>query len=172
MGVRLMYGGTALEVTVDFIRAEGARLYKDFYGKYGYGMGVVEHADEQGRIGDYLRGLYILMQARIDGGNVVSSLRHGNVLSSTMEMLAPFLGDVTPEEVTARPEKRADKYDAFVEWAETHLFEQFTTEQLVEQSGFSYPTTLKFLQESPTFRKVKKGLWEIRDAKADREAGV
>lgn len=68
--------------------------------------------------------------------------------------------------------KRADKYDALLEWAKDHLFEQFTTEQLVEISGFSYQTTLKFLQESPTFRKIKKGLWEIRDAQADRKAGI
>lgn len=66
--------------------------------------------------------------------------------------------------------KRADKYDALLDWAKDHLFEQFTTEQIVEVSGFSYPTTLKFLQESPTFRKVKKGLWEVRDADADKKA--
>lgn len=66
--------------------------------------------------------------------------------------------------------KRSDKYDALLAWAGDHLFEQFTTEQIVEVSGFSYPTTLKFIQESPTFRKVKKGLWEIRDADADRKA--
>lgn len=66
--------------------------------------------------------------------------------------------------------KRSDKYDALLEWAKDHLFEQFTTEQIVEVSGFSYQTTLKFLQESPTFRKVKKGLWEVRDADADRKA--
>lgn len=66
--------------------------------------------------------------------------------------------------------KRSDKYDALLEWASDHLFEQFTTEQIVEVSGFSYPTTLKFLQESPTFRKVKKGLWEVRDAESDRKS--
>jgi hypothetical protein len=42
----------------------------------------------------------------------------------------------------------------------------------MEQCGFSYPTTLKYVQESPVFRKVKKGLWEVRDAKADRQAGI
>lgn len=68
--------------------------------------------------------------------------------------------------------KRSDKYDALINWSKDHLFEQFTTEELVEQSGFSYQTTLKFLQESPTFRKIKKGLWEIRDAEADRKAGL
>jgi ATP-dependent exoDNAse (exonuclease V) beta subunit len=71
-----------------------------------------------------------------------------------------------------RVEKRADKWDAFLKWSTQHHFEQFTTEQLAEQSGFSYQTTLKYLQESPTFRKIKKGLWEVRDAKADREAGI
>lgn len=66
--------------------------------------------------------------------------------------------------------KRADKYDALLSWARDHVYEEFTTEELVEVSGFSYPTTLKFLQDSPTFRKVKKGLWEVRDAEADRVA--
>lgn len=74
------------------------------------------------------------------------------------------------ESNTSALTKRSDKYDALLEWASDHLFEQFTTEQIVEVSGFSYQTTLKFLQESPTFRKVKKGLWEVRDADADRKA--
>jgi hypothetical protein len=71
-----------------------------------------------------------------------------------------------------KTEKRADKWDAFLKWANQHHFEQFTTEQLQEQCGFSYPTTLKYVQDSPSFRKVKKGLWEVRDAKADRESGI
>jgi hypothetical protein len=74
------------------------------------------------------------------------------------------------EEVVVKAEKRSDKYDAFIDWSKAHLFEQYTTEQLVEISGFSYPTTLKFIQDSPVFRKIKKGLWEIRDPKADRQA--
>ena len=77
---------------------------------------------------------------------------------------------VAVEELTTPRPKRADKYDALLGWAKGHLFEQYTTEQLVEISGFSYPTTLKFLQDSPTFRKVKKGLWEVRDAVADKKA--
>lgn len=74
------------------------------------------------------------------------------------------------ESNTSALTKRSDKYDALLDWSKDHLFEQFTTEQIVEVSGFSYQTTLKFLQESPTFRKVKKGLWEVRDADADRKA--
>jgi hypothetical protein len=85
--------------------------------------------------------------------------------------VAEYCDEIISEDdlLSPRP-RRADKYDALLTWSKEHLFEQFTTDQLVEQSGFSYPTTLKFLQESPTFRKLKKGLWEIRDADADREA--
>jgi hypothetical protein len=87
------------------------------------------------------------------------------------DVVAEYCDEVidTEELLTPRP-RRADKYDAMLAWSKDHLFEQFTTEQLVEVSGFSYPTTLKFLQESPTFRKVKKGLWEVRDAEADKKA--
>jgi hypothetical protein len=74
------------------------------------------------------------------------------------------------DDVVGKTEKRSDKYDAFTDWAKSHVFEQYTTEQLVEISSFSYPTALKFIQDSPVFRKIKKGLWEIRDPKADREA--
>jgi hypothetical protein len=78
---------------------------------------------------------------------------------------------ITEEEVAdIRVEKRVDKYDSFIDWTKDKLFEQYTTEALVEVAGFSYPTVLKFVQDSPYFRKVKKGLWEIRDPKADREA--
>ena len=67
-------------------------------------------------------------------------------------------------------ETREQKFNKFLKWANEHHFEQYTTEQLSEKSGFSYQTTLKYLQETPTFRKLKKGLWEIRDAKADRDS--
>jgi hypothetical protein len=89
-----------------------------------------------------------------------------------IEEVVPQFCDETLEDgvVIAPIPKRADKYDAFLEWARDHLFEQFTTEQLVEVAGFSYQTTLKFISESQTFRKLKKGLWEVRDEKADRKA--
>jgi hypothetical protein len=94
----------------------------------------------------------------------------GRVPMRIVRLVPPETLAFLMESNTSAPTKRADKYDALLEWAKDHLFEQFTTEQIVEVSGFSYPTTLKFLQESPTFRKVKKGLWEVRDADADRKS--
>ncbi len=94
----------------------------------------------------------------------------GRVPMRIVRLVPPETLAFLMESNTSALTKRADKYDALLEWAKDHLFEQFTTEQIVEVSGFSYPTTLKFLQESPTFRKVKKGLWEVRDADADRKS--
>jgi hypothetical protein len=101
--------------------------------------------------------------------------RYLSTYSVPTEVIADVVAEycdevVDPEELLTPRPRRADKYDALLTWSKDHLFEQFTTEQLVEVSGFSYPTTLKFLQESPTFRKVKKGLWEVRDAEADKKA--
>jgi len=94
----------------------------------------------------------------------------GRVPMRIVRLVPPETLTFLMESNTSALTKRADKYEALLEWAKDHLFEQFTTEQIVEVSGFSYPTTLKFLQESPTFRKVKKGLWEVRDADADRKS--
>ena len=51
----------------------------------------------------------------------------------------------------------------FERWAAEHAFEQFTTVQLTEQSGFSQGTTLKYLKTSRCFIKLKRGLYEARD---------
>lgn len=68
-----------------------------------------------------------------------------------------------------RKVNRADQYKAFEQWAREHDREQFTTDQLVEASGFGYQTTLKFIDGNPYFHKIKKGLYECRDYTADRE---
>lgn len=68
-----------------------------------------------------------------------------------------------------RKVNRADQYKAFEKWARDHDREQFSTEQLVEASGFGYQTTLKFIDGNPYFHKIKKGLYECRDYTADRE---
>lgn len=67
-------------------------------------------------------------------------------------------------------QSRSQRYAAFVNWARAHDGEQFTTEQLVEQSGFSYQTTLKFIDSHPNFNKIKKGLYECRNDLLRRNA--
>lgn len=117
------------------------------------------------------RALYVL-QTWNGSGNPARYLATYSIPTDVItQIVAEYCNETVTEEelLTPRP-RRADKYDALLDWAKGHLFEQFTTEQLMEVSGFSYQTTLKFIQESPTFRKIKKGLWEIRDADADKKA--
>lgn len=67
-------------------------------------------------------------------------------------------------------EKRADKWGAFEKWATEHAGEQFSTEQLVEVSGFGYQTTLRFIASSPYFHKIKKNLYECRGIKTKHDS--
>lgn len=140
-----------------------------------YGDKFAIPKEEKFALGEYERALYVLLVWQREGekGNPARTLRTYGVSESTMaEVLADWCDmTITEEEVAdIRVEKRADKYDSFIDWTKDKLFEQYTTEALVEVAGFSYPTVLKFIQDSPYFRKVKKGLWEIRDPKADRES--
>lgn len=115
-------------------------------------------------ISETLRALYVLQIWEREGsqGNPGKFLRTYAVNDSMVDgLVAKYVGKTAPAE--APSEKRASRYDAFIKWSRDHIDEQFTTEQLTEQSGFSYPTTLKFLQESPYFRKVKRGVWEPCD---------
>lgn len=70
----------------------------------------------------------------------------------------------------APKEKRADKYDALEKWAIEHAGEQFSSEQLVEASGFGYQTTLRFINNSPYFHKIKKNVYECRDIKTKHDS--
>jgi hypothetical protein len=127
-------------------------------------------------ISDYTRALHVLHIWNRDGakGSPIRTMFSYSLPDAVIaEVSNEYCGIQVDEDSVVdevKTEKRADKWDAFLKWANQHHFEQYTTEQLIEQCGFSYPTTLKYVQDSPTFRKIKKGLWEIRDAKADREA--
>ena len=138
-----------------------------------HGSYTATPASEASNIGEMVRAIYVLNLWQRDGqGSPVRFLQNYAITEQTItQVIGQYFDGELQEEIVLTPTpKRANKYGAFEQWASEHVFEQFTTEQLVEQSGFSYPTTLKYIQESATFRKIKKGLWEIRDAKADREA--
>lgn len=67
--------------------------------------------------------------------------------------------------------KRADKYEAIWKWCGENVFAQVTPKEIAEIGDISYPTALKLVGDRVDFfRKVKHGLYEVRDPKADREA--
>ena len=156
-------------ITIEHINAVHKSMWEDAVERHGDKFKVP--SDEVNLISQQTRALYVLMGWNGTG----SPARLLSSYSIPTDIIADLVEEyydetVAVEELTTPRPKRADKYDAMLGWAKGHLFEQYTTEQLVEISGFSYPTTLKFLQDSPTFRKVKKGLWEVRDAVADKKA--
>lgn len=160
-------------ITDELVREVNRNMWDEARTQYGEDWQVPR--DVRTHINEFCRALYVLQKWQNEGGtgNPTKTLTSHSVYPEVIvEVMRDYCSmDIdSVDDVVIRTEKRADKYGAFVDWTKEHLFEQYTTEQLVSISGFSYPTTLKFLQESPVFRKIKKGLWEIRDPKADREA--
>lgn len=142
-----------------------------------YGDGWSVPRDESFALGEYERAMHILLLWKNEGekGNPIRQLRAYGVMESVIIQIVADWCDMTiTEDVLSevKTEKRSDKYNAFTDWTKDKVGQQFTTDALVAEAGFSYITVLKFLGESPHFRKIKKGLWEIRDPKADREAGL
>lgn len=164
--------GTQL-ITQEIIKTTHKKLWDAAREEYGNSFKVPHESIF--KINETIRALNVLLIWQREGssGSPVKFLNTYSVHSEIMiEVTRDFcaINIESAEDIILKTEKRSNKYDAFNEWAKSHIFEQYTTEQLVEQSGFSYPTILKYIQESPSFRKIKKGLWEIRDAKADRDA--
>ncbi len=140
---------------------EGVRALEEKYGS------VFRAPSEEVRENsERLRAFYVIQKY---GGSI-----NRQVLSQYM--IPPSIAEAVLAEcggdgvTTVEPKvSRADQYKAFEQWASEHDSEQYTTEQLVEVSGFSYQTTLKFIDGSPFFRKVKKGLYECRNDRLRRE---
>jgi hypothetical protein len=67
--------------------------------------------------------------------------------------------------------RRIDKHKAGEQYALAHVFEEVTAQQLADTIGVSLPTAYKVIDDRPDyFRKIKRGVWECRDANADRKA--
>lgn len=154
-----------MNFTEEFARAEHERLVGAFIKKYPRLIDRAQAHHEQAVIQETVRGLYVMVKWQSEGsvGNPVAWLRQYSMLSSVVpEFTATYLSQVKTVDVAIpRTEKRKDKYGTFDKWASEHQGEEYTTEQLVEIGGFSYPTTLKHISESPLFVKVKKGIWRI-----------
>ena len=130
--------------------------------------------EEVAAIGETIRGLHVLRVWQSRGGsagNPVKFMREYSVNENVIkELVAQYAGNeqLLAAERTLKAPKRSEKWRALEDWAKQHFLEEVTTEQMVEVAGFSYPTVLNYLKTSPYFRKIKKGVWEVRDPKSDR----
>jgi len=155
-------------ITPELVRSvmkEEWELLKKQYGNVNHGGSMPE--SERWRVSKIEHGMWLLANY---SGSADSTLRSYGIPQDVRELLiARYCEDeVIGADEPVKPQKRADKYAEFENWAVEHDGEQFTTEQLIEQSGFSHVTILKYLKESLHFVKVKKGLWEARNPRREK----
>ena len=161
-----------MKLTEEIIDAKNAELWAAAAKQHGSKFRVPR--DEQTRMGELIRGMYVMQvwQSTPSAGNVVRFMKEYSIAEQVIEYLVTeYLGKERLKEAVQekRPEKRADKWKSLEEWCKNNLFKEVTTEDVVALSGFSYPTVLNYLKTSPYFRKIKRGSWEVRDPKSDRE---
>lgn len=146
--------------TIDNDYKQAMRELIDHYGDFS----LVPH-DERDILAERHRAR--LVMAMNDGADVAKTLRFYNVWNS---VIAEF---VSEEAVLAeRRVKRADKYQAIIDWCHDHPYEQVTAPQVAEVGSVSYPTALKFINDRvDLFKKIKRGVYEVRNVKEERAAG-
>lgn len=154
------------KLTDDFIDGIHTETWKEMEKEFGTMYRIPkEHVSNANEL---IRGLYVLQLWQREGQskNVLSFLNSYSVLPHVAEkIIQDYCGVQVQKVAKQKPEKRKDKWGAFMEWAKSKDGKEFTTEQLVKQSGFSYQTTLGFVNETPEFIKVKRGLYRISIAK-------
>lgn len=66
---------------------------------------------------------------------------------------------------------RADKVSSALAWAADNVGKEVTIDIIRQECGIAGSMAKKLTEDRPdVFRKVKRGLFEVRDPKADREA--
>lgn len=107
---------------------------------------------------------------------IILSMNEGEDVAKTLRFYS-IIGSVIAEFVSEdallgeRRVKRADKYQAIIDWCHDHPYEQTTANDVAEIGGVSYPTALKFINDRvDLFKKVKRGVYEVRNVKEERAA--
>lgn len=156
----------AKKITDDFIDSVNEKLWTQGVDNFGTKFAVPK--DEIQRIGEIVRALYVLQKWQNSGsnGNPMTELRQHSVVEGIGEqVVSEYLSEkfvvAHAAEQNEKPEKRKDKWDSFIVWANENENKTFTTEELMTQCGFSYPTTLEYIKISPVFEKLKKGQYRV-----------
>lgn len=148
-------------ITAEIIKEAHTALWHELANKHG-GVHAVPR-DERWRASETVRALWVLEMwfREAQSRHPMSLLRTYGV----QDDIAQYVVSAFASEVAAQPEqkteKRKDKWDAFDSWAREHEGQQFSIDALVEESGFTYITTLNYVKSSPLWKRVKKGLYEV-----------
>lgn len=118
------------------------------------------------------RALYILLLSWDKVSNPIKVLKANMVRDSVMNYVATDILEFEEkkiEEALAPVEKRADKYIKLERHALANVYNTYTTDELMAVSGLSRPPLLAWLKTNGFYRSVKRGEWEARNPKEDRQ---
>jgi hypothetical protein len=118
--------------------------------------------DESTRATETVRGMDVLLIWQREGStrHPLHFLRTYGVPDDIAKYIVDGFTGYSVSDESEKPEKRRDKWSAFEQFAQDHVGEQFSIDQLVEVAGFSYQTTLGYIKESLHYKKIKNGLYE------------
>jgi len=125
------------------------------------------------QVPDLERAMYVLQtwQKNSPESNPYKSLKEYMIRAEAVAWLTehffPKLKVVVKAE--EKPEKRKDKYAKLEKLALEKTFHEFTTQQLVDESGLGAQTVTKWAKTTGFFRSIGKGKWEARNPKEDRK---
>lgn len=148
------------QITPDIVNEVHRGLWATLVQKYKSAFLVPP--DERFRAAETVRGMWVLLvwQREAQSRHPFQFLRSYGIPDDIANYIVEGFTEHTVSDAQAKPERRRDKWSAFEQFAIDHVGEQFTMDQLVEVSGFSYQTTLGYVKESLYFRRIKKGLYE------------
>ena len=131
--------------------------------KYGNARDVPKAKSEL--ISERSRAMYVLLawQTRGQEGSAARFMNKYALRLGTQDWALKKFCQPEDAIVPEHKPRRKELIRGFESWAAERAFEQFTTAQLAEKSGFSQQTILKYLRQSRYFTKVKRGLYEARN---------
>jgi len=110
------------------------------------------------------RAFWVIDKAEREGLNVSDTLVH-HMVSATL------IKELTGKEVNRSRKTKSDPRAKLHEWAILNIGREVTATELAETFEFSLATAHKMIRENiDYFTKVKRGLYAVRDGKAEREA--
>lgn len=118
------------------------------------------------------RGLYTLLLAWDKESNPIKILGTYMVRDNVVEHIVSNILEYSikpAKEQTASVVKPSDKYRKLEKHALDNMYTSFSTDSLMEISGLSRPAILNWLKTNGFYKSIKRGEWEARNPKEDRE---
>lgn len=147
-------------ITPELVLEVHKGLWQTLVEKYNDAFSVPK--DESNRASETVRAMHVLLVWQREGSNrhPLHFLRTYSVPEDIAKFIVEGFTDYSISDESEKAEKRRDKWSAFEQFAQDHVGEQFSIDQLVEVAGFSYQTTLGYIKESLYYKKIKNGLYE------------